>query len=446
MVKRDRGSAERRRSAPRAATFGLARLAGFAAVLLTGAATAAAAAPFAPATPVAGFGNQPALAQIAGAAIDANGTSVIFGSADTSDNRRAVAAFGSATAPPSAARGFGPSSGAFDLALGSNAAGDVALTFTVGRVAYLVTCHAGRCGSTVRVGSSALKPQSAVAVQPTTGRTIVMWRGRTSRGVNRLMWRITTNGRLGATHTLGEFGDNPQLATDASGRTVAVWLADVRSGGRGVRTAARRVGEFTSPRSVTSTPAADLRLVTSDGGAYVAAWLTAPNGIDPTQPAGTVQVATRTRSTAFGAPQSLGSGSTLSLAGSPDGHALLATDRHVAPTSVVVSAARRLPGQAFGPFTDLSPAQFISDAFGAQAAVTDGGPALVSWASGVDPSTPAPAGVFVAISDASGSFGAPQLLADAQTATLPQPTWAAIAATSALVAWAGPQGAQIARG
>jgi hypothetical protein len=68
------------------------------------------------------------------------------------------------------------------------------------------------------------------------------------------------------------------------------------------------------------------------------------------------------------------------------------------PTSLVVSAARRLPGGAFGPFTDLSPAQFISDAFGAQAAVADGGPALVSWASGVDPSTPAPAGVFAAVS------------------------------------------------
>jgi hypothetical protein len=196
---------------------------------------------------------------------------------------------------------------------------------------------------------------------------------------------------------------------------------------------------------VTSAPAADLRLVTSDGGAYVTAFLTAPNGIDPTQPAGSVQVATRTRSTAFGAPQSLGHGSTLSLAGSPDGHALLATDRHVSPTLVVVSAARQLPGRAFGPFTDLSLAQFISDAFGAQAAVADGGPALVSWASGVDPSTQAPLGVFAAASDASGLFGAPQLLADARTATLPQPTGAAIAAASALVAWAGPQGAQVAR-
>ena len=429
--------------AGRAARVGLARLSGLVVLLLAPA--SALAAPFGPATPITGFGNQPALAQIAGAAIDANGASAIFGGADFSNNRRAVAAFGPATGPPSTARGFGPSSGAFDLALGANASGDVALTFTVGRIAYLATCHAGRCGSTVRVGDSALKPQSAVAVQPTTGRTTVMWRGRTHSGVNRLMWRITTDGRLGATHTLGEFGDNPQLATDASGRTVAVWLADRRRGTRGVRTAARRVGEFTAPRSVTSSPAADLRLIGSDAGSWVAGWLTAPNGIDPTQPAGTVQVATRTRSTAFDAPQSLGSGSTLSLAGSPDGHALVATDRHVSPTSVVVSAARRLPGGAFGPFTDLSPAQFVSDAFGAQAAVADGGSALVSWASGVDPSTPGPSGVFAATSDASGVFGAPQPLAGAQTATLPQPTGAAIGAASALVAWAGPQGVQVAR-
>jgi hypothetical protein len=111
----------------------------------------------------------------------------------------------------------------------------------------------------------------------------------------------------------------------------------------------------------------------------------------------------------------------------------------------MVSAARRLPGRAFGPLTDLSPAQFVSDAYGATAAVADGGRALVTWAAGVDPSAPAPAGVFATVADATGAFGAPQLLADAQTATLPQPTAAAITASSGLVAWAGPQGGQVAR-
>jgi hypothetical protein len=405
----------------------------------------ASAAPFAPATPVAGFGNQPALAQVSGATLAANGAAVVAGTADSAGNRRVVAAFGGATSAPAAARGFGPPSGAFDLALGANASGDVALTFTVGHAAYLTTCHATHCRPTRRVGTSALKPQSAVAVQPVTGRTIVVWRGRTTKGANRLMWRITTHGKLGAPHTLGEFGDNPQLATDASGKTVAVWLADRRARRQGVRTAARRVGEFLAPTNVTRAPAADLRLVSSDRGASVAAWLTASNGIDPENPAGTVEVATRTRSTSFGSPQALGPGSTLALAGSPDGHAVLATDRHVAATSVVVSAARRLPGGAFGPLTDLSPAQFVSDAFGANAAVADGGRALVTWAAGVDPSAPAPAGVFAAVADPMGPFGAPQLLADAQTATLPQPTAAAITASSGLVAWAGPQGGQIAR-
>ena len=95
---------------------------------------------------------------------------------------------------------------------------------------------------------------------------------------------------------------------------------------------------------------------------------------------------------------------------------------------MVVSAARRVPGQAFGPLTDLSPAQFVSDAYGAKAAVADGGRALVTWAAGVDPSAPAPAGVFAAVADPMGAFGGPQLLAGAQTATLPQPTAAAITA------------------
>jgi hypothetical protein len=71
----------------------------------------------------------------------------------------------------------------------------------------------------------------------------VLWRG-TVAGHNRLQWRTATNGRLGATHTLGEFGTTPQIGTDASGKTVAVWI---RYRGSGVRTAARRQGEFTRP-------------------------------------------------------------------------------------------------------------------------------------------------------------------------------------------------------
>jgi hypothetical protein len=278
-------------------------------------------------------------------------------------------------------------------------------------------------------------------VQPGSGRTIVMWRGHTSRG-NRLQWRITTGDKLGRVHTLGEFGDTPKLATDASGRTVAVWL-DRRSGHRGVRTAARRVGEFMRPTSVTSATAGDLQLSTSDGGSFVAAWLAGPNGRNPEGPAGTVQVSTRTPTTSFGAPTSLGTGSTVSLAGSPDGNAVVAADRHVAGLSVVVSAARRSPGGSFGALTDISPPQFVSDAFGSQAAVADGGRALVSWASGVDPSGPTPTGVFAALAPPSGAFAAPEQLATSPMVA--QPTGAAVGPTAAVVAWTGPQGAQLAR-
>ena len=399
---------------------------------------AASAQPFAPATTLSGFGSQPALAEIDGAALSASGASVVAGTSESGGNRRAVAALGNATA----ARGFGPTSGAFDVSFASTAAGDTALTFTVGHVAYLVTCRGTRCRPTVRVGTSAVKPESAVAVQPGSGRTIVMWRGHTSRG-NRLLWRITTGDKLGAVHTLGEFGDTPKLATDASGRTVAVWL-DRRSGRRGVRTAARRVGEFLRPTSVTTATAGDLELSTSDGGSYVAAWLAGPNGRNPEGPAGTVQVSTRTPTRSFGAPTSLGTGSTVSLAGSPDGHAVVAADRHVAGLSVVVSAARRTPGGAFSALTDISPPQFVSDAFGAQAAVGDGGRALVSWASGPDPTNPTtPVGVFATLAPPSGAFEAPQLLDG--TARVAQPTGAAVTPGAAVVAWTGPQGAKLAR-
>jgi hypothetical protein len=412
---------------------------------LPAASTPASAAPFAPATPIVGFGTQPALAQISGAAIFADGGSVVAGTSYDGGNRRAVMAFGDAGSPPGAARGFGPTSGAFDVALASNAAGNIALTFTVGHTAYLVTCRQARCRPTARVGTSSLKPQSAVAVQPGSGRTIVLWRGRTSHRANRLQWRITTNGKLGRVHTLAEFGDAPKVATDASGKTVAVWLADGLAGRRGVRTAARRVGEFVARATVSRAQAGALRLVSSDGGTSVAAWLAGPNGSNPEGPLGTVTVATRTRSSSFGAPRSLGAGSTLSLAGSPDGHMVLSTDRHVTGTSVVVSAARRSPGGGFGSLADVSPAQFVSDAFGAQAAVGDGGRALVSWASGIVPSSASPSGVFAALAEPTGGFAAPELLADAQTATLPQPTGAAIAPGAATVAWTGPQGARLAR-
>ena len=76
-------------------------------------ASPAAAASFSPASPVAGFGDMPALAQVAGATLAADGSSAIAGSAATQGLRQVVAAFGRASSPPAAARGFGPASGAY---------------------------------------------------------------------------------------------------------------------------------------------------------------------------------------------------------------------------------------------------------------------------------------------------------------------------------------------
>jgi hypothetical protein len=71
----------------------------------------------------------------------------------------------------------------------------------------------------------------------------------------------------------------------------------------------------------------------------------------------------------------------------------------------------------------------------------------VTWASGADSSASSapPAGVFAAVAEPAAAFAAPELLADARTATLPQRTAAAIAADGALVAWTGPRGGWVAR-
>jgi hypothetical protein len=334
------------------------------------------------------------------------------------------------------------------VASAADASGHTALVFSVGHVAYLVTCRRTACRPAVRAGTSRVQPEPAVAVQPGTGRMLVLWRGHTRRGADRLQWRITgAHGTLGPTHTIGEFGDTPKVVTDATGTTVAVWLADSRSARRGVRTAARRAGEFGRPDTITRSPAGALHLVTSVRGRAVAAWLTSPHGIDPMQPLGTLQVATRTPSTRFGRPASLGQASTLSLAGSPDGHALLAVDRHPsrATSTAVVAVSRRVPGDRFGPLVDVSPPEFISDAFGATAAVADGGDSLVAWASAPDPTAPAPSGVFVTLAGPAGPFGPPEQLADGQTATLSQPVGAAISARDAVVAWVGPGDVRLAR-
>jgi hypothetical protein len=53
--------------------------------------------------------------------------------------------------------------------------------------------------------------------------------------------------------------------------------------------------------------------------------------------------------------------------------------------------------------------------------------------------------VFAAVAEPSAAFDSPQRLADARTATLPQPSAGAITRSAAVVAWVGPQGGQIAR-
>ena len=193
-------------------------------------------------------------------------------------------------------------------------------------------CKKGSCATPVKVGSSALKPDPDVAVQPGNGRLTVIWRGRSKGGSNRLQWRITTGGKLGAVHTLGEFGNDPRLGTDASGKTVAVWTRYVihPSDAKGLRTAARRVGEFTRPTTLQSGAVFSPQLVTGADGETIVAWLASPT-FDVQSPSAQARVATRTANTGFSAPADVGGADTgtLALDRAPDGHAVLALDRQL---------------------------------------------------------------------------------------------------------------------
>ncbi len=372
----------------------------FAALLVLGVALlappAGTAAPFTEPVPVVG-----ADAPAGGAAVDDAGSSVLAVTVSDGDRARAALVFGSPGKPPTRVRRFGPP-GAYDLELATNREGVSALTFSVDNRAYLTICDGDACGRTRRIARTPLKPESTVAVEPQTGRTTVMWRGSSGAG-GRLQWRITTGGRLGRPHTLGEFGDRPRLATDRSGKSVAIWrdAAD-----RTLRTAARRKGEFTRPTSLTRAPVAEQQLAVADN-RFVAAWLTAAGGIDAQDPAGTVQASTRYDDSAFLAPQSLGEGSTVDIDAAPGGRALLTVLQVSAESRVVASTAG--PSSRFTPLRAVDTAGFASTARPPRGALDDAGHLAVAYSR--QRSLGQPAEVLVVRGDDAG-FGEPERVSD----------------------------------
>jgi hypothetical protein len=410
------------------------------------------AAPFGAPAPIAGFGASPSSAAFSSAAAGADGTSLLAGARPEADQRQAVVAIGRGGRLPSQAIALGAAGVITAARAIVDDDGHGAVVFARGRTVVLTICTGGTCAQPVTVGTSGVLPAPAVAMQPGTGRVTVLWRGHGKGGVNRLQWRITTGRRLGATHTLGEFGDDPQLGTDASGKTVALWMRhSIRaSEPRGLRTAARRVGEFTRPATLQEGRVASPQLATGADGESIAAWLTAGATFDVQTPSGQARVAFRTARSGFSAPVGVGGADTgtLALDRSPDGHAVLALDRQLDATSTVVEAAVRSPGGRFAAPQELAAPQFVSTAFGATAAIDETGVATVAWSSSAVPGapTPAPAGFFAARSDAAGRFAtaAQQLTPDASGGS---PQRLALAAAGALttVAWApasGPVAAQ----
>jgi hypothetical protein len=411
-------------------------------------ASSASAAGFGPAAPIAGFGTTPILAGLSSAAVGAEGTSLVAGTRDVNNHRQPIVAEGRVGQLPVRTELLGPTG---DITSQPRAAvddeGHGAVVFARSRTAYLSVCEEDSCAVPVKVGTSALTPEPAVAVQPGTGRITVLWRGHSASGKNRLQWRITTGGKLGKVHTLGEFGDTPQLGTDASGKSVAVWTQHVThsTDPRGLRTAGRRVGEFTRPQTLQANGAHSPQLVTGADGETIAAWLSS-SAFDIESPRAQVRVATRTANTAFSAPANVGGtdSGTLALDRAPDGHAVLAFDRQIDDTTAVVQASVRAPHGTFGAPQILTAPQFVSTAFGATAAIDDNGIATVAWSSGsVAPG--APAGVYAARSDATGVFAAPQQLSADPTGASQQHPALASGGVITDVAWVTPAGPVVAQ-
>jgi hypothetical protein len=403
----------------------------------------ASAAPFGPAAPIAGFGTSPSQAGLSSAAVGADGSSLIAGTRDVNNRRQPIVAEGRVVQPPIRTELLGPTG---DITSQPSAAvddeGHGAVVFARSRTAYLSICEEDSCGAPIKVGTSAVTPEPAVAVQPGKGRITVLWRGRSASGKSRLQWRITTGGKLGPVHTLGEFGDTPQLGTDASGKSVAVWTQHVThaSDPRGLRTAARRVGEFTRPQTLQANGAHSPQLVTGADGETILAWLSSST-FDVQSPSAQIRVATRTPNRAFSASANVGGtdSGTLALDRAPDGHAVLAFDRQVDDTTAIVQASVRSPGGAFGAPQALAAPQFVSTAFGATAAIDDQGVATVAWSSG-SVAAGTPAGVFAARSDVSGVFAAPQQLSADPTGASQQHPVVAAGGSLTDLAWVTPAG------
>jgi hypothetical protein len=391
----------------------------------------------------------PSTAVFTSAAAGLDGTSLLAGTQQVGGGRQPFVAIGGGGALPTSALPLGRA-GVITSGpqVSADDAGHAAVVFARGKTVYLSRCAFGRCTLPRSVGSSAVLPEPTVALQPGTGRTTVLWRGRTSHG-SRLQWRITTNGRLGPVHTLGELGDEPRLAVDASGKTIVIWMRHaVRAGdARGLRTAARRVGEFTRPTTVQRGTVTSPRLVTGPRGETIAAWMRSRT-LDVQSPSAQAWVAIRTPNRAFGVPVAVGGLDTgaISLDRSPDGHAVLALDRQLGATNAVPSVSTRSPHGAFGTVQPLADAQFVPTPFGPAATIDDRGIATVAWSSGALPpgSAPAPAGFFAARADAGTAFGpAQQLWADPTSANQQHPVLAA-SGTRTIVAWSTATGPMVA--
>jgi hypothetical protein len=216
--------------------------------------------------------------------------------------------------------------------------------------AMAIRCKASGCGRAQEVGRGQRVKTEATPAVDQSGRSFVFWRGTSSKGP-RLQWAVTTNGRFGKVHTLGQFGSGLAAIADPRGGELLAWTAP---DGR-VAVGRRSSGEVSTPQHLSSGPATDVQLVAA-GPEVAAAWHDGRGDGEGQPGAGAVQAAIRGAGHYdFDPAQTVfaGNGRDIELAANASGRVAIAfADASANPDAVFLVtdyvSVRTGPGAAFG--------------------------------------------------------------------------------------------------
>jgi hypothetical protein len=224
------------------------------------------------------------------------------------------------------------------------------------------------------------------------GRTeIAMWDNYDGkRGLSNpsLSWAVGTGARFTVVRRVGASGRDPALLAAASGHILAAWASNA-SGPLSIRqwSGGTRLHPSPSPGSSAGGETPQLAIAGSD---LIVAWATSVDLSDLSAgflPAGSIYAAVRPlTATRFRATQRLATSSRdISLAGAPDGSAVLAFGKVIAnpdgTQSEVATVTSRGPSRRFGTPVALESSPPVIDV-GPAAAINADGTATVEWYTG----------------------------------------------------------------